>query len=150
MCLNWTSEWIVMTLWISRELPFSNFECLDISWASIVHPCLKLWLLELDKSFCVQFRASHIFCAWIWHPSEMLWPFEFLENIYFSISSVSIYHGPQSYIHVKSNAIWIGRELPCPISSVSIYYMSDSDIWVKSYEHMNFSWTSVVQFRVST
>ena len=48
MRLNWTSEWKVMTIWISRELPLFNFERLDMS------------------------------CAWIWHPSEKLWPFAFL------------------------------------------------------------------------
>ena len=63
MCLNRTSEGKVMTIWISRELPFFNFECLDISFTTIVHPCQKLWQFELDQSFRVQFRASrYIMC----------------------------------------------------------------------------------------
>ena len=133
MCLNQTSKWNVMTIWISLDLPFFNFECLDISWASIVHPCQKLWPSELHQSFRVQFRPSQyimrqnrtsewkvmtiwisrdlqfikferldILCTWIEHPSEMLWRFEFVENHHFSILSLPIYHGPQSYIHVKS------------------------------------------------
>ena len=61
-----------MTIWISLELPLINSERLD------------MWY------------------TWIGHPSEKLWPFEFLQNFHFSISSVSIFHGPQSYIHVKS------------------------------------------------
>jgi len=86
MRLNWTSEWIVMTIWISRELLLPNFKRLDILF------------------------------AWIEHPSEKLWPFEFLESFC------------------------------CPISSVSIYYALESDIRVKSYDHLNFSRASVVRF----
>ena len=56
-----------------------------------------------------------------------------------------IYHGPQSYTHVKSYVVWIGLELPCSISSVSIYYVPDSDIRVKSYHRLNFSRTSIYQ-----
>ena len=43
MRLNWTSEWKVMTIWISRELPLFNFECLDIWCVWIGHPSEKLW-----------------------------------------------------------------------------------------------------------
>ena len=89
MRLNRTSEWKVMTIWISRELPMFNFERLDIV------------------------------SAWIWSPSEKLWPFEFLESFRSSISSVCIYYPPES------------------------------DLRVKSYDNLNFSWASVVQFRAS-
>ena len=89
MCLKWTSEWKVMTIWFSRELPFLNFKRLDISLASFVHPCQKLW------------------------------PFEFLESF------------------------------RCSISSVSISYAPESDLRVKSYDHLNFSRASVVKFRAS-
>ena len=40
--------------------------------------------------------------------------------------------------------VWICPELSCSILCVSIY-----DIWVKSYDHLNFSRASVGQFRVS-
>jgi len=86
---NRTSEWNVMTIWISRELPFFNFERLDI------------------------------LCALIGHPSEKLWPFEFLENFY------------------------------CSILSISIYYAPKSDFRVKCYDHLNFSRASVFQFWAS-
>jgi len=72
MRLNRTSEWKVMTIWISRELPMVNFECLVI------------------------------LCTWIGHPNEKLWPFEFLECFCCSISSVSIYNAPESDLRVKS------------------------------------------------
>ena len=84
---NQTSVWKVWTIWISQKLPLFNFERLDI------------------------------LSAWIGHPSEMLWPFEFLEGF------------------------------RCSISSVSIYYFAESDIRVKSYDHSNLSRASVVQFR---
>jgi len=87
MHLNRTSEWKVMTIWISRELLLFNFEHLDI------------------------------LCAWILHPSLKLWPFEFLESF------------------------------RCSISSVSMYYAPESELWVKSYDHFNFSRDFVVQFR---
>ena len=70
MRLNRTSEWKVMTIWISRELPLLNFERLDI------------------------------LCSWIWPPSEKLWPFEFLESFRCSIWSVSIYYSPESDLRV--------------------------------------------------
>ena len=89
MQLNGTSEWKVMTIWISRELPLFNFERLDI------------------------------LCAWIGPPSEKLWPFEFLESF------------------------------RCSISSVSIYYAPESDLRVKSYDHLNCSRAFIVQFLAS-
>jgi len=170
-----------MTIWISRELPLFNFELLDI------------W------------------CAWVGHPSDNLWPFEFLKSFRCSISSFSIYYAPESDIRVKSYdhlnfsrsslvqfrasqyimrlnrtyewkimTIWISRVLPlfnlerlniwfawishpsdnlwpfeflasfhCSISSVSIYDAPESDIRVITYDHLNFSRASIVQFWAS-
>jgi len=58
MSTNRTFGWKVMTIRISRELPLLNFERLD-DW-----------------------------CPRIGHPSEMLWPFEFLESFRWTVSSV--------------------------------------------------------------
>ena len=69
---NRTSEWKVMTIWISRELPMFNFERLEI------------------------------LCAWIGPPSERLWPFEFHESFHCSISSILIYYAPESDLRVES------------------------------------------------
>ena len=132
MCLNRTSEWKVMTVWYSRELLLFNFECLDISWASIIHtrvniygrlslprafmfkferldillalidhPSQKLWCLNFPCTSMFNFEGLDILCAWIGHLSEKLWSFEFPESFYCSISSVSIYYRPQSYTRVK-------------------------------------------------
>ena len=78
-----------MTIRISRELPLFNIEHLNI------------------------------LCTWIWPPCEKLWPFEFLESLHCSISSISIYYAPESVLRVNS------------------------------YDHLNFSRASDVQFRAS-
>ena len=65
------------------------------------------------------FERLDILFARIGNPSEKLWPFEFLESF------------------------------RCSISSISIYYFSESNIRVKSYDHLNFSRDSVFQFRAS-
>jgi len=181
MLLNRTSVWKVMTIKISRDLQVFNFERLN------------MW------------------CGWIGPPSEMLWPFEFLESFRCSISSVSISYAPESDLRVKSYdhlnfsrafifqfrvsryiilpnrasvcnfmTIGISRELPlfnferlgilcswighpceklwplefletflCSISSVSICDAAESDLWVKCYDHSNFSRASVVQLWAS-
>jgi len=147
MCLRRTSEWKVMTIWISREPPLFNFGHLDILY------------------------------AWIRHTSEKLWSFELLKSFHCSISNVSIYYAPESDIRFKSYDHLNSRELPlfnferldilrawighpseklwsfellksfdCSISNVSIYYAPESDIRFKSYDHLNFSRASVVQF----
>ena len=86
---NRTSEWNVMTIRISRELPLLNFERLN-EWCPRIGP-----------------------------PSEQLWPFELLNSFHYSISSVSIYYTPES------------------------------DLRVKSYDQLNCSRASIVQFRAS-
>jgi len=89
MRLNRSSEWEIMTIWISLELPLFHFEHFDI------------------------------LCAWIRPTCENLWPFEIIKSF------------------------------PCSISSVSICDALESDIWVKSYDHWNFSRTFCVQFWAS-
>jgi len=65
------------------------------------------------------FERLDILWTWIRHPCEKLWPFEFLKSFC------------------------------CSISSVSIYYVLESDIRVKSFDHLNFSRASVVQLQAS-
>ena len=89
MCLNRTSVWPDMTIWISREHSLFNFERLDI------------------------------LCAWIGLPCDKIWPFEFLESI------------------------------RCSISSISIYYAPESDFCVRCYDHLNFSRASGFRFKAS-
>ena len=153
MRLNRTSEWNVMAIWISRELPLFNFERLDILCAGIGDPSEKLWPFEFLESFPCSFssvsiyhgphtyswvksfgrsnlpRASvfnfqrlDILCTSIGNPTEMFWPFEFLESLRCSFSSISICHSFHTYTRVKISGRLNFWELPCSISRVSIYY----------------------------
>jgi len=151
MFLNRTSELKVMTIWISRELSLFNFGRVDILCDWIWSPSEKLWPFEFLESFrssisgvsiyyapesdlfewkvltiwisrelpLVNFEGLDILSAWMWSPSEKQWPFEFLESFRSSISGVSIYYAPES------------------------------DLLLKSYDHLNFSRASVAQFRAS-
>ena len=65
------------------------------------------------------FEHLDILCARTGHPCKTLWRFEFVKSFHYSISSLSI------------------------------YYVTESDLCVKSYEHLNFSRASVVQFWAS-
>jgi len=49
----------------------------------------------------------------------------------------------------KVMAAWNCLALPFLISSIPIYFSLESDIRVKSYDHLNFSRASVLQFKVS-
>ena len=57
ICLNRTSVWYVMTIWVSWEHSLFNFKRLDVS------------------------------CTWIGLPCDTLWPYEFLESFHCSIWS---------------------------------------------------------------
>jgi len=50
----------------------------------------------------LNFEALDILCAWIEHSSEKLWQFQFLESFGCSILSVSIYDTPESDLRVKT------------------------------------------------
>ena len=67
----------------------------------------------------INFEHLDFLCVWIGHLREKLRPFEFLENFHFSILSVSICDAPKSDLHEKS------------------------------YDNLNFSRASVVQFLAS-
>jgi len=49
----------------------------------------------------------------------------------------------------KVIAVWICLAFQCLIFMISIYYAPKSNIRVKSYDHLNFSRLSVVQFQAS-
>jgi len=139
-----------MTIRISRELPLFNFVGIDI------------------------------LCAWIGHPSEKLWPFEFPESFRCWILSVSICDAPKSVIRVKSYnhfdfsrasvvqfrpsqyIMRLNRSSELKVMTISIsqelllFNFDRLDIFcarmgpsLKSFDHLNFSRASVVQFRAS-
>jgi len=133
----------------------NSFHCSISSVSIYFTPESDLWVksydhLNISRASVVQFRASRYFMclnrtselkvmtiwisrevplfnferldilgAWIGPPSEKLRPFEFLKNFH------------------------------CSISSVSIFYVPESDLRVKSYDHLNISRASIVQLRAS-
>ena len=68
--------------------------------------------LNLPYALMVSFERLDILWAWIKHPSEKLWSYEFAESFRCAISSVSIYYWPESDIRVKSCG---GLNLPCAL-----------------------------------
>jgi len=169
-----------MTIWISRELPFSiaSIYICDALESDLRVKVTTIWFSRELPLFI--FERLDILCAWNGPPSEKVWPFEFLESFRCSISTVSIYYAPKSdllvksYHHLKCSrasvvnfwrldllCAWLGppceklwpiiflESFRCSISSVSIYYAPESDLRVKSYDHLNFSRASVVQLRAS-
>jgi len=108
-----------MTIRISRVLPLFNFERLDI------------------------------LCPRIRHPSEMLWPFEFVESFRCSISRSRWVMSPNRTSVWKVMTIRISRERPL----FNFERLAELCPWighpVKSYDHSSFESASVVQFRAS-
>jgi len=81
---------------------------------------LKVMTIWLSRELPLfNFERLYMWCAWIGLPSEKWWPFKFLESF------------------------------RCSITSVLIYYAPESDLRVTSYDNLNFSRASVVQFRAS-
>jgi len=117
MGLNRTSELKVMTIWISWYLPLFNFEHLryDAPESDLRWKVMTIWISREFPLF--NFERLDILCALIGHPSEKLWPFEFLQSF------------------------------RCSILCFSIYYLPESDLWVKSYDHLTCLVTSIVQFQ---
>ena len=143
---TWVKSYVV---WIYQELLLFNFVRVNISRASIIHSSQKLCSLNLPRASVFSFDGLDILCASIGHLSEKLLPFEFLESFRCTFSSarymIVLNHTPK----LKVMAISICQELSCSISIDSIYYAPESDIRVKSCDHLNFTRASVVQFRMS-
>ena len=120
MCLNRTFKWNIMTIWISWELWFFNYERLGISWALIVHACQKLWPYELDQSLRVQFRVSpYIMCLNRTSEWKVLTFWISRELPFFNYEWLDI-SGPESYTYVKSYG-----------------HMNCTRVSVFSFEHLN-------------
>ena len=117
----------------NRTSVWKRYDHLNLSRVSAVQFWASRYILRLNQTSewkvmtiwiplalpLFNFERLDILCAWIEHPCEKLWPFGFLGSLH------------------------------CSISSVSIYYAPESDLRVKSYDHLNFSRVSVVQFQAS-
>ena len=116
---NQTSEWNVMTIRISRELPLFNFERLDEFCLGIGHPVKSYDLSNLSRASVVQFRASR----YIMSPNRTSkWNFM---------------------------TIWISRELRLFNFELLDELCPRIGHPVKSYDLSNLSRASVVQFQAS-
>ena len=101
--------------------------------ASVIHFRASLYVMRLNLTSVLKvmtiwisqelplFNSERLdmWFAWIENPCEKLWPFEFLKSF------------------------------RCSILSLLTSYAIESDIRVKSYDHLNFSRASVVQFPAS-
>ena len=115
------------------DLRVKNNDHLNFARASVVQFRTSRCIMRLNRTSkwkvmtiwnsrelpLLNFKRLDMLYAWIGPPSEKLGPFEFLETF------------------------------RCLISSVTIYYAHESDIRVKSYDLLNISRASVVQFRAS-
>ena len=115
------------------DLRVKSYDHLNISTASVVQFRASRYIMRLNRTSELKvmiiwfsqelpmFNFGHlnILCAWIGPPRKKLWPFEYLESF------------------------------RCSISSVSIYYALESDLRVKSLDHLNCSRASIIQFWAS-
>jgi len=124
-----------VSIYYKPESDFSvkSYDHFNFLRASVVHYRVSLYVMRLNLTSVwkvmtiwisqelplFNLEPLDILCARIGHPCEKLWPFQFVKSF------------------------------RCLISSVSIYYKPESEICGKSYDHLNFSRASVVQFRAS-
>jgi len=115
------------------DMRLKSYDHLNCSRASVVQFSASRYIMRLNRNsvwkvmtiwisrelLLFNFERLDILYYGIGHPCVMLWPLEFLVSFH------------------------------CSISSVSIYYAPESDIYVKSYNHLNFSRASGIQFRAS-
>jgi len=150
MPLNRNFEWKVMTIWTAQELPLFNFELFDILCAWIGPTREKLWPFEMLNSFCCSISSVSIYYA----PESKL-RVKSYDHLNCSRASIVQFRASRYVMRLnrtsewKVMTIWNAQELPLLIFSVSIYYAPESDLRVKSYDQLNFSRASVVQFRAS-
>jgi len=124
-----------VSIWYAPEskMRVKSYDQFNFSRASIVQFLASRYVMRLKRTCewkvktigislehpLFNFERVNMVCAWIRNAIERLWPFYFLESF------------------------------RCSISSISICYAPESDMWVKSYDHLNISRASVVQFRAS-
>ena len=108
-----------MTIWIFESLRCSIWS-VSIYYAPDRTYVWQVMTIWISRELLLfNFKSLDMVCAWIGRPCDKLWPFEFLKSF------------------------------RCLISSVSVYYAPESDLRVISYDHLNFSRASVVQFWAS-
>ena len=144
-----TSESKVVALWICLAL-----WCLISSISIYYAPELDIRVKSFDH---MSFRElpGLIWSISIYYAPQSQIRVKSYDHLNFSRASVVQFRGSQ-YItglnrafEPKFFAVWICLVLWCLISSMSIYYTPLSDIWEKSYDHLNFLRASAVHFLAS-
>ena len=128
MGLNHTSESKVIAIWICLEFLSLISSVLIYYWSQSDILVESYGRLNLPWASKFNFECLNILCNRIRHPSEKLWPFEFIENFHFSISSFSIFRSPQSYTRVKN---YDHLNLPC----ASMFNFKHLDILCNRIRH---------------
>ena len=102
---------------LESDLQVKSNDHLNFSRACIVQFRVSRYIMRLNRTSelkvmtvwisrelsMLNFKRLDMLYAWIGPPSEKLWPFEYLESFRCSISSVSICDAPESDLRVKSN-----------------------------------------------
>jgi len=147
---NRTSMWKLMTIRISRELPLLNFERLDELCLRIEHSCEKLWPFKFVKSFrCSISRVS------IYYVPESNIRVKSYDHTPFSRASVVQFRASRYIMSPNRTSVWkvmtirIPRELPLFNFERLDILFPESNIYVKTYDHSNFSRASFVKFWAS-
>ena len=149
MGLNHTLMSKVMAVWIGPEL-----SCLISSVSIYYVPESDIRGKSYDHLNFSRIPFS-ILCISIYYVPESDIQVKSYDHLNFSRTSIFQFRASRYIMGLnrtpmsKVMAIWIGPKLLCSISSVSRYYVPESDIRVKSYDHFNFSRTSIFQFRAS-
>jgi len=106
--LNILCAWIGDPSKMLWPVEFLDSLCCSFSSVSIYHcphTCTRVksyGRLNLPRAYVFNIEHLDILWAWIGHPSEKLWPFEFLESFHSSFLSICKYHGLYMYTRVKS------------------------------------------------
>ena len=108
-----TSVWKLMTIWISRDLPVFNLECVDMWCAWIRHSREKLITIAFHESFRCSISSVSIYFA-----PESDFRVICYDHLNFSTASVVQFQSSRYIMHLnwttvwKVMTIWISRELP--------------------------------------
>jgi len=118
---------------LESHIRVKSYDHLNFSRASVVQFRASRYIMRLNRTsvwkvmtiwisrdlLLLNFERLEMWCVWIWPTRKTLWPVEFLESF------------------------------RCVFSNISIGYAHQSDIRLKSYEHLNFLRASGVHFRAS-
>ena len=138
-----------MTIWISWEPPLFTFKRLDISRASQMRPSQMLWPFEFVESLRVQFRASRYIMRRNWRSKWEVMTIRISWQLPWFVFECLEISWASRYTRVKRYGRLNLPRASCWVSSVSIYFAPESEIRVKCYDHFNLLSAFFVHFQPS-